>query len=158
MAENQIPIASHLGGMVICHCFFACQRLSTIHWLSLLLRLIFSPNHHSRRFGPQPELLELGNLHFQTPHSLINPSLKVHFECKLEYDFVLSSLCVVLLSAPCLMYDSVTMCCISWRNEFFFDRENPMRLPVTKYLDSHEYYRDTSHAPAIQEHMHYSST
>jgi hypothetical protein len=32
------------------------------------------------RFGLEPELLGVEYLHFQTPHSLINQSLKVHFE------------------------------------------------------------------------------
>ncbi len=52
---------------------------------------------------PSARTFGIGNLHFQTPHSLINQSMKVHSECKLDYHYVLSALCLVLLIPPCLL-------------------------------------------------------
>jgi hypothetical protein len=44
-------------------------------------------------------------LAFSDPHSLIKQSLKVHFECKLDYNFVLLRSYVVLSLTSSLVYD-----------------------------------------------------
>ena len=52
----------------IAHCFFlGCRTQSTTHRLASLSRLIFSPTHHSRRFGLQPELFGSRKLAFSDP-------------------------------------------------------------------------------------------
>jgi hypothetical protein len=74
---------------------------------------------------PSARTFGVGNLHFQTPHSLINQSIIVHFDCKLGYYYVLSALCLSsTYSSLSHMYAIETMCCILRRNEFFPDREN----------------------------------
>ena len=47
--------------------FLDCQTQSTTHRLSSLSRLIFSPTHHSWRFGLQPELFGTWKLAFSHP-------------------------------------------------------------------------------------------
>jgi hypothetical protein len=131
MARDQIPICVPPWRHGNSPFFFDCQRPLTIHWPSLLSRLIFFTHPSLLEVWPSAITFGIKNLPFWTPHSLINQSLKVHIECKLDYNFDLSSLCVVLLSPPCLMYDSTTMCCISRRNEFFPDREKAAILAKT---------------------------
>jgi hypothetical protein len=57
-------------------------------------------------------------LAFSDPHSLIKQSLKVHFECKLDYNFVLLRSYVVLSLTSSLVYDSASMCCIQGAMSF----------------------------------------
>jgi hypothetical protein len=67
-------------------------------------------------------------LAFSDPHSLIKQSLKVHFECKLDYNFVLLRSYVVLSLTSSLVYDSASMCCIQGAMSF---------SPTRKIASSH---------------------
>jgi hypothetical protein len=91
--------------------FFDCQQPSTIHWPFIVIKAKNIFTHPPLlRYGLQPELLESETYHFQTPHSLINQSIKVHFECKLDSYYVLSALYVVLPSPPCLICMTSKLC------------------------------------------------
>ncbi len=119
--------------------FFDCQQPSPIHWPFIVIKANkFFTHPPLPRYGLQPELLESETYHFQTPHSLINQSIKVHFECKLYYYYVLSTLCVVVPSAPCLICMTLKLCVLFQGALSFSPTGKRTTIPKCQYRCGHQ--------------------
>jgi hypothetical protein len=72
-------------------------------------------------------------LFFLLLKTIDNPSALIVIKANF-FQLFLSSLCVVLLSPPCFMYDSITMGCISRRDGFFPNREKSKLTTCSLHL------------------------
>ena len=94
------------------HCFFGLPPTddNPIAFVDIKANYFFFTHPPLPEVWPTARTFGSLKLAFSDPHSLIEQSLKVHFECKLDYNFVLLRSYVVLSLTSSLVYDSASMC------------------------------------------------